>query len=850
MRLQLSWEPGRVVAWAGGPGCPTATADEVAKFLAEAEAPVGPWTSHPDVNVPGGDKADAVAAPVGEVLGWLVAAGAGDRPSTTSAPASAGWARSRSGRSSSPRTRRDGPAAPPARRRSGPRAATTPSYSVRWTPALVDPDRLADIVDAMPGSVAALDPSVDARAVTRSALTGMVDAIGRDSAPPHRGARARRPSCAPATTSPRRSSPASTAAPSTRPPASPASSCSAPSSGRARSPATHAPPHRAPRPARPHRRVGPRGVRRQSSHATGTGKPGARCSSPSSSAIVDDRSKRSRPRRRADPPRAHAPRAAAPRRRPPRPGHPEPGRGVGAHDRHRPAPRRRRLRRARARALARKAHAVAAAVRRRVEVDRPSAPTSSPTCAGRRCSTTSSSPRPRSASWPRRPARSSAPAAVGRARPRRPRAAAADALAERADTTQLTGADMLRLALGLEGSPLAGGIIVEGGGWAADLLAAAADVSGEPATGARGLRRRAAQLPGRGARLARLPRRRRHRRLPRPRHGPRQDAHHARPPPRRHRPTVPRSSIAPPAVVGNWAAEAARFTPGLRVRRAPRSPVAPRDRRDRRRGRRRRRRHHHLRHRGARHRRHRQGRRGTRLVLDEAQAIKNPTNDTAQQLRRIHAAHARRAHRHADRERPRRPVGDPRLHQPRPRRTAAAVHRQPVGRRERRRGRGDAPRTRCARAQRHPRVPPHEGRAGDRRRAARPHRRARPLRDDPRADRSLPGRARPAGARRRPARGRGAAQGPDPRRHHRAQADLQPPRRVPGRRPTARRSLAASSRGSRRSSSRCSRPASACWCSPTSPSGACSSPTTSPRSSTRADRLLPRRSARGARATR
>ena len=53
---------------------------------------------------------------------------------------------------------------------------------MRWTPALVDPDRLAEVVEAMPGSVAALDPSVDARAVTRSALTGMVDAIGRDSA--------------------------------------------------------------------------------------------------------------------------------------------------------------------------------------------------------------------------------------------------------------------------------------------------------------------------------------------------------------------------------------------------------------------------------------------------------------------------------------------------------------------------------------------------------------------------------------------------------------------------------------------------------------------------------------------
>ena len=40
---------------------------------------------------------------------------------------------------------------------------------------------------------------------------------------------------------------------------------------------------------------------------------------------------------------------------------------------------------------------------------------------------------------------------------------------------------MLRLALGLDGSPLAGGVSVDGGGWAADLLAAAADVATEPA---------------------------------------------------------------------------------------------------------------------------------------------------------------------------------------------------------------------------------------------------------------------------------------------------------------------------------------------------------------------------------
>ena len=60
--------------------------------------------------------------------------------------------------------------------------------------------------------------------------------------------------------------------------------------------------------------------------------------------------------------------------------------------------------------------------------------------------------------------------------------AAAAALAERASTTQLSGGEMLRLALGLEGSPLAGGISVDGGGWAADLLQAASNLSNQPLT--------------------------------------------------------------------------------------------------------------------------------------------------------------------------------------------------------------------------------------------------------------------------------------------------------------------------------------------------------------------------------
>src|SRR5205085_4992457 len=212
--------------------------------------------------------------------------------------------------------------------------------------------------------------------------------------------------------------------------------------------------------------------------------------------------------------------------------------------------------------------------------------------------------------------------------------AAAEALAERASTTQLSGAEMLRLALGLEESPLAGGISLDGGGWAADLLAAAAKVATEPARTPSGfvgeLRSYQAEAlawlgflddAGLGGCLA-------------------LDMGLGK------TPTMlahllagagdgPALVIAPPAVVGNWAAEAARFAPELRVvvhhganRAVPDEIAAEIAEAD-----------------------VMVTTYGTavrdvdalaalswaRVVLDEAQAIKNPANETSQQLRKISA---------------------------------------------------------------------------------------------------------------------------------------------------------------------------------------------------------------------
>ncbi len=211
---------------------------------------------------------------------------------------------------------------------------------------------------------------------------------------------------------------------------------------------------------------------------------------------------------------------------------------------------------------------------------------------------------------------------------------AAAALAERESITKLTGAEILRHSIGLDGSGLRGGVVVQGNSWANDILRRAGAASVAPVTKPEGFAGElrtyqaealawigfleAAELGGCLALDMGLGK------------TPTVLAQLARTA-GEHTALV----IAPAAVVGNWAAEAARFVPGLRVvvhHGASRSSAAELAAEI--------------------------ARADVvittyatavrdidalaevtwgRIVLDEAQAIKNPASETAQQLRRIPA---------------------------------------------------------------------------------------------------------------------------------------------------------------------------------------------------------------------
>lgn len=176
--LQASWQAGRVVLWAGSPSVPGAGAGERDRLMGEAGVGAIDWEAHPGVPLPAGGRAATVSAPVAGALGWLVGVGAGQlaleaAPSVRWLGEVAAWATElvAQGRMV-PSLVGPGGGARPGR-------GGTAEHTVRWVPAMLDAERLADLSSRMPGAVAPLERSSRPEKICRSLLAAAVDAVCR-----------------------------------------------------------------------------------------------------------------------------------------------------------------------------------------------------------------------------------------------------------------------------------------------------------------------------------------------------------------------------------------------------------------------------------------------------------------------------------------------------------------------------------------------------------------------------------------------------------------------------------------------------------------------------------------------
>ncbi|MGI8662614.1 MAG: DEAD/DEAH box helicase [Acidimicrobiales bacterium] len=176
VRLQASWNAGEIVVWAGGPGSSPASNDELADRLEAIGGPAVGWSLHPGVPVPGGVRAEAVSIAVGEALGWLVAVGAG--LGGDGVGSSVTWL----GRVAVAAVRLVARGAVVPTLKAAKRAdGKAVDLAVRWKPALIDDDELAELADTMPGPVTALAAGTG-RIVALEVLSAVVHAIAAGAA--------------------------------------------------------------------------------------------------------------------------------------------------------------------------------------------------------------------------------------------------------------------------------------------------------------------------------------------------------------------------------------------------------------------------------------------------------------------------------------------------------------------------------------------------------------------------------------------------------------------------------------------------------------------------------------------
>ncbi len=175
VELQASWTSGQVVVWAGGRGATPESHDDLSTRLEAIGGPPLGWQLHPAVLLPGGMRADALAIPVKDALGWLVAVGGGHGR----AGVGAGVLWLGHVALEGVRLAAAGSIVPTLRVPQRPQSRLV-NAEVRWRPALTDSPAISALALAMPGTVAAIDGG-SGPATTSAVITAVVEAIARES---------------------------------------------------------------------------------------------------------------------------------------------------------------------------------------------------------------------------------------------------------------------------------------------------------------------------------------------------------------------------------------------------------------------------------------------------------------------------------------------------------------------------------------------------------------------------------------------------------------------------------------------------------------------------------------------
>ena len=152
VRLQGSWSAGRLVVWAGGRGMAPEGNEELATRLEAAGGPPHGWEVHPGVKLPTGQRADALSISVADALGWL--ADLGRKRPADGIGTSLAWL----GRTAieGVRVAACGTIVPTLHTSHRGGTGKSTETHVRWRPALLDPLTIDALAGSMPGTVTAL----------------------------------------------------------------------------------------------------------------------------------------------------------------------------------------------------------------------------------------------------------------------------------------------------------------------------------------------------------------------------------------------------------------------------------------------------------------------------------------------------------------------------------------------------------------------------------------------------------------------------------------------------------------------------------------------------------------------